>query len=146
MLYRTSHKEQDGKPDLEPTVPQPQERSHKAELAAQYQQGLTLGVLLGEKEKTARLEAQLEAAQLEKEQLKSASRIKELEQEIDILKADMRLSAGKPDGQAVQNQAVESTGSSDAVLRAELAQMQKQIAEKDMINCDKRCDNCATIF
>ena len=103
-------------------------------------------VLLGEKEKTARLEAQLEAAQLEKEQQKSASRIKELEQEIDILKADMRLSAGKLDGQAVQNQAVESTSSSDAVLRAELAQMQKQIAEKDMINCDKGCDNCATIF
>ena len=94
-------------------------------------------VLLGEKEKTARLEAQLEAAQLEKEQLKSASRIKELEQEIDILKADMRLSAGKPDGQAVQDLVVESTSSSYAVLRAELAQMQKQIAAKDKMIATK---------
>lgn len=80
-------------------------------------------------EKNARLEAQLEVAQLqvqlgkaqlEIQQLKSAARIKELEQQ---------LSAGKPESQAAQP--VISTAQSDPALRADITQLQEQVAERD---------------
>lgn len=69
-------------------------------------------------------------AQLDVQQQKSASRIKELEQEVNRLEVDKRLSAAKPDGQGIQ--VAINTGFSDA-LRAEISQLQKKIAAKDAV-------------
>lgn len=68
-------------------------------------------------------------AQLEVQEQNSASRIKDLEQKVIMLQLDKRLSARKPDDQAFQP--AMATGSSDAVLRAENAQLRGQIAAKE---------------
>lgn len=73
-------------------------------------------------EKYARLEAQLEVQE-------QKSRIKELEQEVNNLKADKRPSAQNSGEQALQ--LAMPTGSSDSALRAETAQLQRQIAKLD---------------
>ena len=74
--------------------------------------------------KIARLQVQLEI-----QQQGSATRIRELEQNVTNLKVENRLSAAKPKDPAPQLTA--PTGSSDLVLRAEISQLQQVIASKD---------------
>ncbi|CAD6587547.1 MAG: hypothetical protein ASARMPRED_003176 [Alectoria sarmentosa] len=74
-------------------------------------------------EKYGRLEAQLEVQE-------QKSRIKELEQKVNNLEADKRLSAQNSDVQALQ--LAMPTSSLDTALRAEIAQLQRQIAARDV--------------
>ena len=72
------------------------------------------------------VEKSVRLAQLEIQDLKSATRVKELEQELNTLKADKRPSAERLDGQVGV-----FTSSSEPTPRAEIVQLQDQIAAKD---------------
>lgn len=72
-------------------------------------------------------EKSLLQAQLEVQEQNSAARIRELEQKVNTLEVHKRMSARKPDDQAVQP--AMPTSSSDPDLRAEIAQLRGQGSE-----------------